>query len=112
MGLKNNRGFFDWIVQRVTAILIGGYAIFLCFFFINHHPMNYGDWHALFSGVFVRSITVLIVLAIVWHTWISLWTVFTDYIKNGALRLFLEIAVIILLLGYVIWCFDILVSFQ
>ena len=102
----NRRGFFEWIVQRVSAILIGAYTVFLLAFFVTHHPLHYLAWDNLFSSVLMRIATVLVVLAIVWHAWIGLWTVFTDYVKCGCVRLLLEIMVAILLLGYVVWCLD------
>lgn len=102
----NRRGLFDWIVQRASAVLIGAYTVFLLTFFLTHSPLHYPAWNDLFSSVFVRIATVLVVLAIVWHAWIGLWTVFTDYVKCGCARLFLEVAVAILLLGYVVWCLD------
>lgn len=107
MGLKNNtRGLFEWIVQRATAVLIGAYAIFICIFFLTHSPLSYIDWMALFTHTIMRVVTILVVLAILWHAWIGLWTVFTDYVKNGFIRLLLQIAVILLLASYFIWCLD------
>lgn len=107
MGLKNNtRGLFEWIVQRTSAVLIGAYAIFLLCFFATHHPLHYPEWSQLFSSVTMRIITILVVLAILWHAWIGLWTVFTDYVKCGCVRLLLQIAVILLLISYFLWCLD------
>lgn len=107
MGLKvNNRGLLEWIVQRTSAVLIGAYAIFLLVFFVAHQPLNYLEWNHLFSCVIMRVITIIVVLAILWHAWIGLWTVLTDYVKNGFVRLLLEIALILLLLGYFLWCLD------
>lgn len=103
---SNHRGFFEWIVQRVSAVLIGAYTLFLFIFFFTHHPLHYPAWENLFSYAVMRIATVLVVFAMVWHAWIGLWTVFTDYVKCGYIRLFLEITVVILLLGYVVWCLD------
>ena len=107
MGLKyNNRGLLDWIVQRTSAIVIGAYTIFLFAFFVTHHPLHYLEWSNLFSSVTMRVITIIVVLAVLWHAWIGLWTVFTDYVKNGYVRLVLQLAVILLLIGYFVWCLD------
>jgi len=107
MGLKvNTRGFLDWIVQRATAVIIGAYAIFLCLFLVCHAPLTYVDWSGLFSNVLMRIATVIVMLAILWHAWIGLWTVFTDYVKCAYLRLVLQVGVIVLLVGYLVWCLD------
>lgn len=103
---KNHRGFYDWIVQRVSAVLIGAYVIFIVAFILTHQPLIYPVWHSLFSHLLMKIATFLVVIAILWHAWIGLWTVFTDYIKCGFLRLFLEILLVLVLLSYFAWCLD------
>lgn len=102
----NHRGFYDWIVQRVSAILIGGYAVFILAFILTHGSMSYATWSGLFSNTLMRMATLIVVFAVIWHAWIGLWTVFTDYIKNGAVRLLVEIVVILALFSYLIWCLN------
>ena len=111
MGLKNHtRGLFEWIVQRVSALLIGAYTIFLLSFFLMHVPLHYPEWENLFSFVWMRIATIVVVIAILWHAWIGLWTVLTDYVKCGYARLCLEVVIAITLLGYLFWCLDALYS--
>jgi len=102
----DRRGFHEWLVQRVSAALIGFYALFLLAYFFVHEPLNFDTWHHLFSYLSVKIITVFVLISILWHAWIGLWTVLTDYVKNSAVRLMLEIIIIIILFGYLIWCFD------
>ena len=104
----SRRGLHDWLVQRVSAVLIGLYVIFLVGFICTHHPLSYDVWHQLFSLVAMKVATIIVMLSILWHAWIGLWTVFTDYVKPKALRLVLEILVIIVLASYLIWCIDVL----
>lgn len=103
---RSCRGFYEWIAQRVSAVLIGGYAVFLLFFLLTHQPLQYPVWHELFSHVLMRMATVVVVVAVLWHAWIGLWTVFTDYVKHKPTRLLLEIIMIILLLSYLVWGLD------
>jgi succinate dehydrogenase / fumarate reductase membrane anchor subunit len=103
---SNHRGFHEWIVQRVSAVLIGIYAVFIFAFIFTHSPMHYAMWHGLFSSAIMKIATFVVLIAILWHAWIGLWTVFTDYIKNGAVRLLLEILVILALVSYFAWCID------
>lgn len=106
MVAKNNRGFFDWIVQRASAVIIGLYTLFIFAFLFTHSALDYAVWKSLFSHVAMKMATFVVLMAILWHAWIGLWTVFTDYVKCGALRLFLEVAVIVVLVSYVAWCLD------
>jgi len=103
---NNRRGFFEWIVQRVSAILMGAYAIFIAVFFFRHAPMNFSVWNDLFSHLVMKIATFIVLIAILWHAWIGLWTVLTDYVKCGYLRLLLEVLVILVLISYLVWCVD------
>ena len=102
----SRRGFHDWLVQRLSAVIIGLYVIFLVSFICAHHPLSYDAWHQLYSSVFMKVATIIVMLSILWHAWIGLWTVFTDYVKPKAVRLVLEFLVVIALVGYLIWCID------
>ena len=72
-------------------------------YLLIHQPVYFAQWHKLFDSVLVKIATLVTLIAIIWHAWIGLWTVLTDYIKHTGLRLVLQSLVIILLLGYVFW---------
>lgn len=96
-------GMHDWLIQRVTAVLLAAYTLFLIGYLMLHSPLQYADWHALFSHVFMRIFTFLSLLSVVYHTWIGMWTIFTDYLKCPWLRLTLQILVILVLIGCLVW---------
>ena len=108
MVVRSTRGFHEWIVQRVSAVIIGIYVAFLLVYLSCHAPLHYAVWQHFFSHVAMRVATFVVLIAILWHAWIGLWTVFTDYVKKTAVRLFLEVLVILLLLSYMAWCLDIM----
>ena len=96
-------GLKDWLVQRVTAVYFAVYAMFLLGFLILHPHLNYEEWHALFHMTWfqIASLIALIVLSL--HTWIGIWTVTTDYLKCTIIRLSVQMFVVLLLLGQLIW---------
>lgn len=47
--------------------------------------------------------TVLTLLSILVHAWVGLWQVLTDYVKPVAVRLVLQLAVIVVLLVYLLY---------
>jgi len=100
---NNYSGFRDWLVQRISAILIGAYVIFLLIFIAVEQPLQYPEWHMLFGNVWMKIFSLVVLVSLLWHAWIGLWTVFTDYVKPKGLRLFLEIGVWILFIIYFIW---------
>lgn len=108
-------GLSDWLLQRVSAVIMSAYLIFMVgYFFINPSP-SYEQWSHLHSCMSMRIFSLLTLLSLVAHAWIGMWCVLTDYItvrlvgpKATPIRMFLQIAMIALILFYVIWAIDIL----
>ncbi|OGT54263.1 MAG: succinate dehydrogenase, hydrophobic membrane anchor protein [Gammaproteobacteria bacterium RIFCSPHIGHO2_12_FULL_41_15] len=108
----SRNGLSDWLIQRVSAVIIGIYLVFIVGYLLGHtigtRPITYQVWHHLYQSEIMKIATIMVVLSVAAHTWIGMWTVFTDYIKATWLRLILQISLVVLLLGYVVWCFGIL----
>ena len=99
----NQRGLTDWIMQRVTAVLLLGYFSFLLYFLFSQNISSYSVWRDLFASPWMRWATLFSMLAVCWHAWIGLWTIFTDYVKCTLIRRVLEAGVCVLMLGYIVW---------
>ena len=98
----------DWLVQRVSAIIVALYFFFLLgFICINSGNLSYDIWVGLFSNRFMQIATIFFVLSLVLHAWIGLWSVFTDYVKISSIRIILEILVILASIFYVLWSIQI-----
>jgi succinate dehydrogenase / fumarate reductase membrane anchor subunit len=96
-------GMRDWLVQRVTALLLAVYTLFLVGYLMLHSPLEYANWHALFTCTWMRVFTFLALLSVVYHTWVGMWTIFTDYVKCSCIRLALQILTVLALLGFLVW---------
>ena len=96
-------GLMDWLIQRVSAIFITGYVIYLLCFFMSHPNLQFEQWHALFQLMFFKIATVVVLLSILAHAWVGLWTVLTDYIKPVFLSLVLQVGLVSLLLVLLFW---------
>jgi len=96
-------GMRDWLVQRVTAVLLAVYTLFLVGYLMLHSPLQYADWQALFKCGWMRAFTFLTLLSVVYHTWVGMWTVFTDYVKCAYLRLTIQVLTILALFGCLVW---------
>lgn len=101
-------GLRDWLIQRISAVILGLYVIFLVGFGIFNPDLQYDSWHSLFVNSGMRVASVLVLLALLAHAWIGIWTVITDYIKTTAWRLTVQLIVIVLLLACFIWGLEIL----
>lgn len=106
----SRNGVRDWLIQRVTAVVMALYSIALSYYVVSVEHLSYQFWHDLYQNSAVRVLSVLVVLSIVFHAWVGMWTVYTDYIKAVWLRLILQISTILGLMGIVVWSILILWS--
>ena len=110
-----HNGLSNWLLQRFSALVMTAYLIFIVgYFFANPSP-SYEQWVSLHSSLAMRIFSLLTILSIAAHAWIGMWCVLTDYItvrligsKATPIRMFLQLAMIALILFYVIWAIDIL----
>lgn len=100
-------GAYDWMVQRVSAVVLAVYTIWLVglTFFC---PMDYAGWSELFSQTWVRIFSLMALIALGAHAWIGLWTVTTDYLKNGIVRFLAQAVAGAVMFIYAIWGVQIL----
>lgn len=96
-------GLRDWLMQRVTAVIIAAFAVTLLSFMFTHMPLTQTLWQQFFSGLPVKILAFLSALSIVVHAWIGMWTVYTDYVKPAGVRLLLQILTILALMALLVW---------
>lgn len=97
-----HRGLRDWILQRLSAVIIAVYTIWL-FCFLACHQVSFAEWHHLFSRLEVKIATVMFFLALLIHAWLGVWTILTDYVKPVLLRGTLHLIFILMLTAFFIW---------
>ena len=108
MGLKkNHRGFHDWLVQRSSAIVISLYSLWILIYCIVHigDLHSFVFWNNLVSGFFFKAATLVVLITILAHSSIGLWTVVTDYIPRGFLSTLFIMVITALLIIYLLWGF-------
>lgn len=88
-------GLKDWLVQRVSAVLLGTYAVFMFVYLMMNGDLSYQQWSGLFSNMAFKIYTLSVLFALVGHIWVGLWTVATDYLKNVWVR-FVFLAIVAL----------------
>ena len=93
-------GLRDWLLQRVSAVVMVIYTIGILIYLVITPKVDYASWHALFSYSAVKITTLVLLLSILWHAWVGLWTVFTDYVKCFVLRLILNVLVLLALIAF------------
>ena len=103
-------GLKDWLVQRVTAVVMIFYLLVSAALIFVFSPQDYSAWKHIFSNQWMRIATFLFLIALIWHAWIGVRNILMDYIHPTAIRLTVQILVIISLLFYLVWSAEILWS--
>jgi succinate dehydrogenase / fumarate reductase membrane anchor subunit len=103
-------GLRDWLAQRVTAIVITVYTLVLLGWLFALPEATYGNWAGMFASTWMKVLTLLALVSVMWHAWVGVRNIFMDYIKPTGLRLFLQMATIVALVGYALWAIMILWS--
>ena len=101
-------GLKDWLVQRVTAIILASYSIILLITFFLSGNNGFLRWSMIFQVFWVKIATLLATVAICYHAWVGVRDIWMDYIKPVSIRLGLQIFTIVWLLICGIWVFEIM----
>ena len=96
-------GLGDWLLQRLTAIVMAVYTVGLVACLAWHAPASYADWKAIFAGTLVKLTTMLFIGALLYHAWVGMRDIVMDYVKPAGVRLLLQSAIGLGLLFYLVW---------
>jgi succinate dehydrogenase / fumarate reductase membrane anchor subunit len=102
-------GIRDWIAQRVTAALMALFTLVVVaqvIFFKG--PIGYDQWSGIFSAQWMKFLTFVVIVALLYHVWIGMRDIWMDYIKPFGLRLVLHVASIVWLVGCAGWAVQVL----
>jgi succinate dehydrogenase / fumarate reductase membrane anchor subunit len=101
-------GLGDWLLQRLTAVVMAAYTIVFVACLLMAPPSTYADWKGMFSGTFFRLATTLFFAALLYHAWVGMRDILMDYLRATGVRLTAEVLVGLVLLFYLIWSASIL----
>jgi succinate dehydrogenase / fumarate reductase membrane anchor subunit len=101
-------GMRDWLAQRLTALVIAAYILFMLGVVAAKAPFGYEAWKALFQQGWMRVGTLLFAASLAWHAWVGVRDILMDYIKPDGLRLGMQAATLLLLAVYLGWAAEIL----
>jgi len=76
-------GIRDFFVQRIAALVLVVYFIYMFFVISSVCSVDYIIWVTIFNNIFTKIFTILAFVAIFVHAWIGLWIVCSDYVKKA-----------------------------
>ncbi len=100
-------GLQDWLLQRISAVVVLLYTIFLLGIIIVLEPFTYVQWCALWQATAMRVFSLITLYSLLLHAWIGLWTIITDYIQGSGLRSLVQYVILGMLCLYFFWGIDI-----
>ena len=101
-------GMRDWLSQRVTAVLMALFTLVLLAQVLWPGPLGYDKWAGIFSAQWMKLFTLVIVIAMAWHAWVGVRDIWMDYVKPMGIRISLQVASIVWLLGCTGWAVQVL----
>jgi succinate dehydrogenase / fumarate reductase membrane anchor subunit len=101
-------GLRDWLLQRLTAIVMAAYTVVLLGIALWHGGIDYALWIALFANGAFKLASFLFMAALLYHAWVGMRNIYMDYIKPVWLRLTLQAASVAVLVAYLGWTVQIL----
>jgi succinate dehydrogenase / fumarate reductase, membrane anchor subunit len=101
-------GFRDWLSQRVTAALMALFTLVLIVQVLLPGPLDYYKWSGIFAAQWMKVLTFVVILALLYHAWVGVRDIWMDYVKPVGLRLALQTFSIVWLLGCAGWAVQVL----
>ena len=100
-------GLRDWLAQRVTAALMALFTLLVLLQIIfSRGPMGYEKWAGIFSPQWMKTLTFVVIVALLYHAWVGMRDIWMDYIKPVGLRLALQVFSIVWLVACAGWAIE------
>ena len=101
-------GLRDWLAQRATSIVMALFTVAVIVQVLLPGPLDYYRWSAIFSRQWMKVLTFVVIVSLLYHAWVGMRDIWMDYIKPVGLRLALDIATIVWLVGCAGWAVQVL----
>jgi succinate dehydrogenase / fumarate reductase membrane anchor subunit len=83
-------------------------VILLAQVLLSKGPIGYDQWAGIFSSQWMKFLTFVVIISLLYHAWIGIRDIWMDYIKSVALRLSLQVLSIVWLVGCAGWAVQVL----
>ena len=101
-------GLRDWLSQRVTAALMALFTLAVIVQVLLPGEMGYDKWAGIFAAQWMKVLTFVVIVALLYHVWVGMRDVWMDYVKPVGVRLSLQVFTIVWLVGCAGWAIQVL----
>ena len=102
-------GVRDWLSQRVTAALMAIFTLLvLAQVLLNKGPMGYEKCAGILSSQWVKTLSFVVIVAMLYHVWVGMRDIWMDYIQPVGIRLLMQVFTIVWLVACAGWAIQVL----
>ena len=101
-------GLRDWLAQRITSLLMAIFTFVVVVQVLRPGPFDYYRWSGIFASQWMKVLTFVTIVSMLYHVWVGMRDIWMDYIKPAAIRLTLQVLTIAALVGYAGWAVQVL----
>ena len=109
------RGLSDFLAQRVTAVILGLFALCVGGWFAVNPGAGHVELVRYFASPAMMVFSLLAVASLIAHAWIGMWTIGTDYLRPHyfgrfatVIRFAYQMAIGLVLFTYGVWAFAVI----
>ena len=101
-------GVGGYLMQRLTAVVLTAYVLLLVVCIVAAGDLNYENWASLFVPLWMKIVTLVALIALLYHAWIGVRDIWMDYVKPTWIRLSLQTVTVLWLVCCAVWSVQIL----
>jgi succinate dehydrogenase / fumarate reductase membrane anchor subunit len=105
-------GLKAWVVQRVTAVYLGLFGLYLALYFALAPPADHAALAAWAGSPWVALGLLVFIPILLAHAWVGIRDVLIDYAKPFGVRLTLLALIALVLLASGLWALQALILVQ
>ena len=101
-------GLRDWMAQRATSMLMAIFTVVVVAQVLFGGPLDYYRWAAIFSAQWMKVLTFVVIVSMLYHVWVGMRDIWMDYVQPVAIRLAAQIFTIVWLVACAAWAIQVL----
>ncbi len=101
-------GVGNFLLQRLTALVLVVFFALLGVRLLLAGSLDYVAWASIFVPMWMKVLTLVALLALLYHAWIGMKDIWLDYLKPVWVRLTLQALTVLWLVACAVWSVQIL----
>ncbi|MBA2547165.1 MAG: succinate dehydrogenase, hydrophobic membrane anchor protein [Burkholderiaceae bacterium] len=100
-------GVTSFLGQRITSVVLVIWLL-LVGLSLLFGPLSYDTWAALFAPLWMKIVSLIALLSLLYHAWVGLRNIWMDYVTPVWARLSLQSVTVLWLISCAVWSVQIL----